>query len=149
MSKELRFILATVESDAHTWNLVYLRQLLIEHGIEVINLGPCVTAETVIDSIRTQQPAAVVVSSVNGHGATQGRSLIRRAKAALGRHLPIMIIGGNLTTSNDSHASIERELMNEGYDAVFVGAAAVPRFREWLESMRDMSNVRLGSAGGI
>jgi len=126
------FLLTTVESDAHTWNLVYIETLLEEHGIEIINLGPCVPADMTIDAIEAHRPDGVIVSSVNGHGFLQGRELYRRAAERLGDELPAMLIGGKLSTNEESAAAIKRELTTLGFSGVFVGRRAIPEFRQWL-----------------
>jgi methylaspartate mutase sigma subunit len=126
------FILSTIESDSHTWNLVYLQSVLEEHGIMVLNMGPCVPAEVTVSAMLMHRPDAVIVSSVNGHGYVQGRTLLHLAGQRFGKTFPPMVIGGKLSTCEAQNASIRRHLLQLGFGAVFVGAHAIPEFQRWL-----------------
>lgn len=112
-------LLCTVSSDSHTWNLVYIDLLLREHDFHVVNLGPCTPADLVLTSARTRRPAAIVVSSVNGHGQVDGVALaqVLRADDAL-RTVPL-IIGGKLGISGSRGRQLDRELLAAGFDVVF------------------------------
>ena len=75
-AKPRRAVIATVPSDSHMWNLVYIELLLKEHGWDVNNLGACTPLELVVDTCLAERPDMLVVSSVNGHGHIGGRKLI-------------------------------------------------------------------------
>jgi methylaspartate mutase sigma subunit len=132
------FVLSTVESDSHTWNLVYLQLLLEERGMDVVNLGACTPVAVIIESIKTVRPDVVIISSVNGCGFTQGRALITHAKECLGEDIPKFVIGGKLTTSADDRG-IENDLLAAGFDGVFVGDGAVERFCLWLSRYQSVT----------
>lgn len=136
MNARLLFLLSTVESDSHTWNLTYLQLFLEERDIEVINLGPCVSHQETIDAIEARQPDAVVISSVNGHGLRQGKALVAHARASLGSLAPAFVIGGKLTTDASEHEEVRKQLLSAGYDEVFVGNDSIEDFRLWLGSFR-------------
>ncbi|TFE31009.1 methylaspartate mutase [Frankia sp. B2] len=114
-------ILSGTASDAHTWNLVFLQLLLEELGRPVINLGPCVPDQVLVDACVRLKPELVVVASVNGHGFQDGIRLVRllRAHRSLDR-VPV-VIGGMLDTGADRTGEERRhkELEAAGYDAVF------------------------------
>ncbi|MFD9035649.1 cobalamin B12-binding domain-containing protein [Streptomyces sp. NPDC059567] len=118
-----RILLSTVSSDSHTWNLVFLQLLLEELGHEVVNLGPCVPDELLIETAAAERPDAIVISSVNGHGHLDGVRLIRavRADPRIGG-IPAMI-GGKLGVQGSEDTSYVRELTEAGFDAVFVEGA--------------------------
>jgi methylaspartate mutase sigma subunit len=126
------FLLTTIESDSHTWNLVYIQCVLEEHHIDTINLGPCVPVVTTLDAMHAHRPDAVVISTVNGHGLVQGRSLLSEARRRFGASCPPMLIGGQLSTRAAERLSIRRELLTLGFSGVFVGDRAVAEFRHWL-----------------
>lgn len=140
------FLLTTIESDSHTWNLVYMQSLLEENHIETINLGPCVPAAASIEAILAHRPDAVVISTVNGHGFVQGRALFDEARRRLGGGLPPMVIGGKLSTSDAERANIKRELLTLGFSGVFVGEPAVAEFRQWLTAWFHSSHQAVVSA---
>lgn len=124
------------------WNLVYLQLLLEEHGIEVINLGPCVPASTTLQTLVSAQADALVISSVNGHGFWQGRALREAAVRQFGERLPVFLIGGKLTTSEADNVRAAQQLRAAGFAEVFVGEAAIPDFRKWLASFQRTFELR-------
>lgn len=116
-------MLCTVESDSHTWNLVFLQLLLEEAGWEVVNLGPCTPVDLVRDTLRRLRPDALVVSSVNGHGHLDGADLIRVLRADPGTGPVRAVIGGKLGIAADRSAAAAHDLVEAGFDAVFDDAA--------------------------
>ncbi|MGW3206558.1 cobalamin B12-binding domain-containing protein [Streptomyces sp. NPDC001135] len=136
-SRARRVLLSTVSSDSHTWNLVFLQLLLEEHGYEVTNLGPCVPDAEIIEQIRTQRPDAVVISSVNGHGAIDGLRLIRKVRehgdSAVSR-VPVMI-GGKLGIQGAAQPQLAEELSAAGFDAVFTDGADPAEFDAALRQL--------------
>jgi aspartate racemase len=118
-SPRRRVLLSTVSSDSHTWNLVFLQLLLEEAGHEVINLGPCVPDELLLDSARREQPDAIILTTVNGHAGSDGVRAARAIKeSSATRHIPLMI-GGKLGISEGSSENGARELLQAGFDVVF------------------------------
>ncbi|MER7839417.1 cobalamin-dependent protein [Streptomyces sp. NPDC096040] len=125
-------IVTTVASDSHTWNLVFLQLLLEELGYHVVNLGPCVPDDLLLERCRDIRPAAVVVSSVNGHGYQDGLRVIRRLRADDLLAATPIAIGGKLGVDGGttSHAA---ELVAAGFDAVFEdGAETLAAFRRFV-----------------
>src|SRR4051795_5827242 len=80
-----RAVIATVPSDSHMWNMVYIELLLKEHGWDVINLGACTPPELVVAPCRAELPDVLVIPSGNAHGHIGGRKIIGavRSKAEL------------------------------------------------------------------
>jgi methylaspartate mutase sigma subunit len=112
-------IVSSMASDSHTWNLVYLELLIGELGFEVINLGACVPDELLESECRRQQPAMVVLSSVNGHGYQEGLRVVQRLRGNAELRDTPMVIGGKLGISGgQSDEQIDRLLL-AGFDAVF------------------------------
>jgi methylaspartate mutase sigma subunit len=106
-------------SDAHTWNLIFLQHYLEEFGHSVVNLGPCVPDELLAARCRTLAPDLVVLSSVNGHGCTDGlRTVIHLRRHADLTGIPI-VIGGKLGTDGRSDPSRVDSLLAAGCAAVF------------------------------
>ncbi|WP_189710585.1 cobalamin B12-binding domain-containing protein [Streptomyces anandii] len=118
-----RVLLSTVSSDAHTWNLVFLRMLLEEMGHEVVGLGPCVPDRLLLDTVRRTRPDLLVISTVNGHGRLDGARVIRALRAdPVARDVPA-VIGGKLGIDGDEGAAAARALVEAGFDAVFTDTA--------------------------
>ncbi|GAA0459295.1 methylaspartate mutase [Paractinoplanes deccanensis] len=148
MRHHRRILLSTVSSDAHTWNLVYLQMLLEEHGCTVTNLGPCVPDDVLVRAAREEQPDAIVISSVNGHGHIDGARVMRALRRDPGtRHLPA-VIGGKLGiggTADEDHAAA---LLAAGFDVVFPDSADAAALPEILDGLAAGSAREAVLAGG-
>ncbi|WP_338054117.1 cobalamin B12-binding domain-containing protein [Streptomyces spiramenti] len=135
-------LISTVASDAHTWNLVFLQLLVEELGHPVVNLGPCVPEELLAQACREHRPDLLVMSSVNGHGFRDGLSAIRHLRAQPDLDPFPAAIGGKLSTSDSDDPERVRELVEAGFDAVFMdGSAAVSTFRRFLASVERPTGV--------
>jgi methylaspartate mutase sigma subunit len=112
-------VVSGVASDSHTWNLVYLQLLIEELGYDVVNLGPCVPDDMLVSRVRDLNPAMLVLSSVNGHGHTDGVRVGHKLRAEPSLVATPMVIGGKLgITAAIGHGRMA-ELMAAGFDAVF------------------------------
>jgi methylaspartate mutase sigma subunit len=119
----LSVLLSTTSSDAHTWNMVFLHLLLEEAGHRVINLGPCVPDALLVESARRYRPDAIVITTVNGHGRIDGTRVVRALREQpVTRGIPVMI-GGQLGIDGPSSDEQVRQLLEAGFDAVFVPTA--------------------------
>lgn len=95
-------------------------QLLIEEsGHEVRNLGPCVPDDLLVRTAVGTPTDLIVMSTVNGHGLTDGARVVRllRGEPAL-RDVPI-VIGGKLGVAGDSGPEGVQALLEAGFTAVF------------------------------
>jgi methylaspartate mutase sigma subunit len=118
-----RILLSTTSSDSHTWNLMFLQLLLEECGHEVVNLGPCVPDDLLVETARSCRPSAIVISTVNGHGRIDGARVVRAVRRdAEIAHLPV-VIGGKLGIEGTSSDDEVSRLLEAGFDAVFIGEA--------------------------
>lgn len=129
-------VISSVASDAHTWNLVFLQLLIEELGYTVVNLGPCVPDDVLIDACRKIAPDLVVISSVNGHGWQDGLRLIKAFRAQESLADTPVVIGGKLGTTGLESAARTAELAEAGFDAVFRdGAQEVESFRDFAAAL--------------
>lgn len=110
-------LVAGTASDSHTWNLIFLQLFCEERGHRVVNLGPCVPDALLVAETTALRPELVVLSSVNGHGYTDGLKAI----TALRPHAPEprIVIGGKLGVDGRRHADRTDTLLRAGFDAVF------------------------------
>ncbi|MGV9270178.1 cobalamin B12-binding domain-containing protein [Kitasatospora sp. NPDC003701] len=125
-------VLTGVSSDAHTWNLVYLRLLLEELGWEVVGLGATTPDQEVVEACLRHRPDLLVVSSVNGHGHIDGARLItavRRVEELSG--IPA-VIGGKLGVAGEVGAARVAALLAAGFGAVFQDGAGIASFTRYL-----------------
>lgn len=137
-SGPLDVVVTGLPSDAHTWNLVFIQLLLEDLGHHVVNLGPCVPQDEIVESCCKFQPDLLVVSSVNGHGFHDAEHLVRalRQRWELVR-LPA-VIGGKLGV----HGAAGRtesggRLLRAGFDAVFQEDGNLDAFEAYVTTLTD------------
>ena len=134
--RRLRFLVASTESDSHTWNLVFLQLLLEENGHDVLNLGAVVPVDLLMDECLAHRPDVVVISSVNGHGHVDGIKAIKALRAHPELREVRVIIGGKLGTLGAGNEVYAQRLLEAGFDAVFLGDQPIDRFTEFLRSQQ-------------
>jgi methylaspartate mutase sigma subunit len=133
---QLTVVLTGVSSDSHTWNLVFLQLLIEEHGHRVVNLGPCVPPELLVAECEVIDPALVVVSTVNGHGAADGLSTITALRAEPRLFDTPVVIGGKLGVDGAPTPTELARLRDAGYSAVFGDGGDLSAFTSLLTSLR-------------
>jgi methylaspartate mutase sigma subunit len=127
-------VVSSTASDAHTWNLVYLQLLLEDLGYTVTNLGACTPGEVLVAECLRIHPDLVVLSSVNGHGFTDGLLVAPMLRACPElAHTPL-VIGGKLGVDGTCRADRETSLVEAGFDRVF-GDDDIPEFLVYLDDL--------------
>lgn len=124
--KQLNVVVSGTESDAHTWNLVFLQLLLEESGHHVHNLGPCVPATVLAEECSRLRPDLLVLGTVNGHGTEDALTAIKQLRAPGAPVGMPVVIGGKLSTSGRDRQDVER-LLSAGFDAVYSDDPSVIR----------------------
>ncbi|WP_329283814.1 cobalamin B12-binding domain-containing protein [Streptomyces sp. NBC_00691] len=119
-SGPLDVVVTGLPSDAHTWNLVFIQLLIEDLGHHVVNLGPCVPRDEIVESCGKHQPDLLVVSTVNGHGYNDADQLIRAIRSRWELAGLPAVIGGKLgVLGAEGRAGHGRRLLEAGFDAVF------------------------------
>lgn len=131
----LDVVVTSVASDSHTWNLVYLQLVVEELGHRVRNLGACVPDDLLVAECLRQQPDLVVVSTVNGHGATDGTRVIARLRSHRELATVPVVIGGKLGVAGPTGRGRIAALRAAGFDAVFEDGTTAATFREFLRNL--------------
>ncbi len=129
-----RFIVSSISSDSHTWNLVYLQMVIEEQGHEVINLGACVPHEEIVDACLRYRPDGLVLSSVNGHGNIEGMQIIGRIRDRSELADMATVIGGKLGIRGTENADFTPALLRAGFDDVFSAEDGMERFIEFINA---------------
>lgn len=132
----LDVVVATIASDSHTWNLIFLELLLKEWGHRVTNLGPCVPDALLREECLHRSPDLVVISTVNGHGADEGPRLARALRASTKLAEMPLVIGGKLGTGQEKRQGHSLHLLGAGFDAVFGEGTDLEDFRKFVDNIR-------------
>ncbi|MER5705613.1 cobalamin-dependent protein [Micromonospora sp. NPDC002296] len=140
-------LLTTLQSDSHTWNLVFLQLHLEGLGYEVVNLGPCVPDELIVQECRRESPDLIVISTVNGHGASDGMRVIREIRRVDELADTVTVIGGKLGTQGQQPLRVLEELADSGFDAVFDDSIPVEEFDGFVRMALDGRRALVGSDG--
>jgi methylaspartate mutase sigma subunit len=139
-SPRKRTVVSTVSSDSHTWNLVFLQKYLQERGHEVINLGPCVPDELLVEQCVRAAPDLVVISSVNGHGRVDGLRVIRKLRERPELADTSIVIGGKLGINGRQSKHELQALQEAGFDAIFDDNVGADDLTEFIESPTQSPN---------
>src|ERR1700677_1700964 len=91
---KLKVLIAAPESDCHVVAIKLLEIYMIGNGIDVVNLGVNTPVDELIRAIADHRPAAVLISSQNGHAYSDLKSLSSNMKAH-SFNMPVFI-GGTL-----------------------------------------------------
>lgn len=142
----LAVVVSGLSSDAHTWNLVYMQLLLEELGHMVTNLGACLPEQELAARCRAIQPDLIVLSSVNGHGLQDGLRAIAALRECPELMTTPVVIGGKLDTVGGD-PTMTGQLVDAGFDAVFVEADALSAFRSFVAFVSDA--IEAGAGAGI
>lgn len=112
-------ILATIPSDSHCWNLVFMELLLIEQGFDVTNLGMCTPLKLILKhATENDYPSCIVISSVNGHAYIEAEKLILQLRKHLPSDIPIFI-GGKMSTDIRKNKLYSRKLEKLGFTKAY------------------------------
>lgn len=135
-SGPLDVVVTGLPSDAHTWNLVFIQLLVEDLGHTVVNLGPCVAGDEIVESCVKYRPDLLVVSTVNGHGFQDAERLILAIRARWDVAGLPAVIGGKLgVRGTRGRAGHGRRLLEAGFDAVFDEDRGLGAFEEFVADL--------------
>jgi len=129
----MKAILATIRSDSHTWNLIFMQLWLEERGFEVINLGSCTEEDAIVKASIIHCPKLIIISTVNGHGMSEAPNIIKALRQKRSIDSIRLIIGGQLTTNEATARLACNRLLKVGYDLAITGSGALRVFDQWIE----------------
>ncbi|MHC4873797.1 MAG: methylaspartate mutase subunit S [Planctomycetota bacterium] len=111
-------ILGVIGSDCHSVGNKILERFFSDAGFKVVNLGVMVSQDEFIDAAIESGAAAILVSSLYGHGEIDCEGLRGRC-IERGLENIILYVGGNLVVGKADYKKIEEKFKKMGYDQVF------------------------------
>jgi methylaspartate mutase sigma subunit len=114
----MNIVLGVIGSDCHSVGNKILEAYFGEAGFHVVNLGVMVSQEEFIDAAVESDAAAILVSSLYGHGEIDCEGL-RQKCIERGLEDIVLYAGGNLVVGKTPFEEIERKFKAMGYDRVF------------------------------
>lgn len=113
-----RIVLGVIGSDVHAVGNRILEMALEEAGFKVINLGVMVSQEEFINAAIESDAAAILVSSLYGHGELDCRGLREKCQEA-GIGDILLYVGGNLVVGKRTFSEVEELFKKMGFDRVY------------------------------
>lgn len=118
MKKNRTVVLGVIGSDVHAVGNKILEMSLREAGFNVVNLGVMVSQEEFINAAIETDAAAILVSSLYGHGEMDCRGLREKCREA-GIGDILLYVGGNLVVGKRSFEEVEKIFKEMGFDRVY------------------------------
>ena len=113
-----RIVLGVIGSDVHAVGNKILEMAFEEAGFQVINLGVMVSQEEFINAAIESDAAAILVSSLYGHGEMDCRGLREKCQEA-GIGYILLYVGGNLVVGKRTFDEVEELFKKMGFDRVY------------------------------
>ncbi len=111
-------VLGVIGADCHAVGNKILEAFFTRAGYRVVNLGVMVSQDEFIDAAIETGAAAILVSSLYGHGEIDCAGLRDRClERGLDRIL--LYVGGNLVVGKADLAATREKFLAMGYDRVF------------------------------
>lgn len=111
-------VLGVIGADCHSVGNTILDAFFTDAGFKVVNLGVMVSRDEFIDAAIESGAAAILVSSLYGHGEIDCAGLRERCiERGLGSVL--LYAGGNLVVGKRAFAEVETKFKAMGFDRVF------------------------------
>ncbi len=134
-----RIVLGVIGADCHSVGNKILDAFFTEAGFHVVNLGVMVSQEEFLDAAVESDAAAILVSSLYGHGLIDCEGLRQKA-VERGLEKVLLYAGGNLVVGKTPFDDVERKFKAMGFDRVFPAqvdlADAAKLLREDIEARR-------------
>lgn len=111
-------ITGVIGADVHAVGNKILAMAMEEAGFTVINLGVMVSQEEFVAAAVETAAAAIVVSSLYGHGEIDCQGLREKCDEAGLRDL-ILLAGGNLVVGKQDFAEVEKRFFAMGFNRVY------------------------------
>ncbi|MCL2408249.1 MAG: methylaspartate mutase subunit S [Oscillospiraceae bacterium] len=115
-------VLGVIGADVHAVGNKILDFAFTNAGFTVINLGVMVSQEEFIEAAIESDAAAILVSSLYGHGDIDCRGLREKCQEA-GIGDIRLYVGGNLVVGKADFTQVEKTFKNMGFDRVYPPSA--------------------------
>jgi len=113
-----RIILGVIGADCHSVGNKILDAYFTEAGFHVVNLGVMVSQDEFLDAAVESDAAAILVSSLYGHGLIDCEGLRQKA-VERGLDRILLYVGGNLVVGKTPYEETEKKFKDMGFDRVF------------------------------
>ncbi len=118
MPRTTTIVLGVIGADVHAVGNKILEMTFSDAGFKVVNLGVMVSQEEFINAAVETDAAAILVSSLYGHGEMDCRGLREKCReSGIGKIL--LYAGGNLVVGKRTFSQVEAMYREMGFDRVY------------------------------
>lgn len=117
-------VTGVIGADVHAVGNKILAFALTEAGFDVVNLGVMVSQEEFIAAAVETDAAAILVSSLYGHGEMDCSGLRGKCDEAGLQGIPLLA-GGNLVVGKQDFGDVEKRFMAMGFTRAYPPGTAV------------------------
>lgn len=111
-------VLGVIGADCHAVGNKILEHAFTEAGFEVVNIGVLSTQEDFINAAIETNAAAMIVSSLYGHGEIDCRGFRDKCDEA-GLKDILLYAGGNLVVGKQDWETVEKRFLDMGFNRVY------------------------------
>ena len=140
-------ILGVIGADVHIVGARVLEYALDQAGFTVVNLGIMVSQEEFIEAAIETNAAAILVSSVYGHGEIDCRGF-RDKCIEYGIADVVLLAGGNLVVGKQDWPAVEKTFLGYGFDKVAPPGTSADQVISDVNELLAARRERLAAAGG-
>jgi methylaspartate mutase sigma subunit len=112
-------VLGVIGADCHSVGNRILDAFFAEKGFRVVNLGVMVSQDEFIDAAIEANAAAILVSSLYGHGELDCAGFRDRC-VERGLERILLYVGGNLVVGKAPRNEVAAKFIGMGFDRVFM-----------------------------
>ena len=118
MEQNVTLVLGVIGADVHAVGNKILNFVLTKAGFNVINLGVMVSQKEFVEAAIESAAAAIIVSSLYGHGEIDCKGLREKCDEA-GLADIKLYVGGNIVVGKQDFSYVEQTFLEMGFDRVY------------------------------
>ncbi len=120
-------VIGVIGTDVHAVGNKIIDHVLVNNDYNVINLGVMVNQDEFIEAAIESDAAAIIVSSLYGHGELDCRGLREKCDEAGLKDIKLYV-GGNLVVGKTKFKDVEETFKSMGFDRVYPPNADLNKF---------------------
>ena len=111
-------VLGVIGADVHAVGNKILNYTFARAGYNVVNLGVMVSQKEFVEAAIEADAAAIIVSSLYGHGEIDCKGLREKCQEA-GLNDILLYVGGNLVVGKQEFSQVQKVFLAMGFDRVY------------------------------
>ena len=116
--EQITLVLGVIGADVHAVGNKILNYTFTKAGFNVVNLGVMVSQKEFVEAAIEADAAAILVSSMYGHGEIDCKGLREKCEEA-GLSDILLYVGGNIVVGKQDFAQVERVFLDMGFNRVY------------------------------